>query len=162
MVRNRIKVFRVVLCAAAVLLSSCSMLSFGGSEATPELKLAVLGVTNDYLRSIAQGNSQHYQETVLWIDYIANKHNAVSKAECLKRVADLKGRYPIENHPLLDLVPLEVSVRGNNAVVRLRKRTQPEAPEIIVKLIWDGSGWVISDDSLFGEKGLLMTGNSSL
>jgi len=80
--------------------------------------------------------------------------SGISREEFNKQLEALKNRWSVDENPLLDLEVLEVEARGDRARVTLRKRSKSDYPVIWVKLLWSGSGWIISEDSIFGRNKL--------
>lgn len=141
-----------VLLLAGLALFGCS--TFKRSSSTPEMKIAVLRVSDDYLRSIATGNVHQVEGLIEWTDYILQKKGRITKAEVRSQVEGLVKRWTPQDHPLLGLNAEEVDVDDDHATIVLRKANQPEAPEIHIDLVWAGGGWLVYDDSIFGPDGL--------
>jgi len=91
---------------------------------------------------------------VLWLDYLQNTGLPAKEAMFTKmhRAAE---RYTEKNHPLMQLDILEVDVDGNDAELALRKKGNREAPVIEIELTWVGSGWLIVNDNIFPDGGVL-------
>jgi hypothetical protein len=147
--RNRLIAFLLILA-----LTGCATLT-GKRTPLPEVQTALLGVTNDYLRSIAMGNTKQLEAMVYWFGYVEAKKARVSKAQYMQTVSALRDRWEPADHPLVGLAPVRVSSDDDDAEVVVRKANNPNAAEIRVVLVWSGNGWLVTNDNLIGEDGLL-------
>ena len=136
----------------ALLFTGCSWL-FQGSG-TPEAKQAVLRSANDFLTAVATGRTTSLQELVAWNEYRERKDDKKAH-EIVEREANaLRAAFPLKSHPLMDLTPVDIAVRGDFAVVMLRKRADEGAPRIEVRFAWADGGWLVIDDNIFGPRGI--------
>lgn len=138
-------------------LSGCSFNLFGTKPSYEESR-AVLSVTNNYLRAIAMSDSTRAESYVLWEEFSAARYGR-SRELMRDQLQEAKGRWTIENHPLLELTVVNLEIDSDDAVVVLQKEKDNEAvgPELFVRLRWVFSGWLIVDDSVIGTGGLLQT-----
>lgn len=145
-----LKAFFVGMCFFA--LASCS--SIFAKEGTPESKRAVLLVANEYLTAVLVGKTQKLSDVVAWGEYFEN-NEGLTKETIESEILLAKKRFPLAEHPISDLIPVSVDVRGDNAVVTLRKNNKPESPLIIINAYWAAGGWIVRDDNLFGAEGVI-------
>lgn len=140
-----------------VLLSSllgCTAIK--GTKVSNEQKVVVVRVAAEYLENIVQANTGALDVLVYWDRYLPEQV-PLTKKLYFNQVYALQKKATPENHPLVHLDLQEVSISGNDAVVEFQKFKDTKAPMIIIKLHWDGNAWLIEDDSLFGQRGLLST-----
>jgi len=121
------------------------------TQATPEEKLAVVRVCDEYFRNIALGHYSQAEGMIAWAEYEPLKEG-VTRAMFTERIVANKSRWTIEQHPLLGVDILDVKVRGDYATVLLEKKALQRNYEI--KLVWAGRGWLILADNLFTENGV--------
>lgn len=140
-------------------LNGCSL--FGRSEGTPEAKYAVLVVVNQYLTAIASGRSSAIRDAVAWSDYRRKNGEQLTSANVEQIVEALKGKFNRENHPLVDLDVKDLELDDNLAKVSLQKRNDSDAQLVKLELVWTGGGWVIVDDNIFEDGGVLQTSLSA-
>ena len=130
-------------------LSSCSLND--SSSDNPEVREVLIGVSNHYLINVINGNFTELNSVILWEDYVANKGGTFSKNEYLKQLSLLDGHYTIDNHPLLNLEPKKIKISGNYADLSFKNKN---SDQIELYYTWAESGWLLSNDNLFGEDGL--------
>ena len=128
----------------------CSI--FGYSKPTPELRTAVVRVTNDYLTAIGRGNESAADGIILWITYLENK--GFTKDDFRKQFLSLAKKYSTGNTPLRSLQVVDVQFDGEVAVVELKKTSDPSLGTVEVSLEWVGAGWLVVNDSIFGPNEL--------
>ena len=146
----------------SLLLSGCSYLGWGGSN--PEVKATVTNVADTYLRYVAAGDERNLAALVYWDSLLGRGiTGGISREEFSQQLAALRKRWSVQDNPLLGLELRSVSVDEDDAEVELRKQGRPDYPVIWIKLMWSGSGWVVTKDSIFGKDNLaatvLKTGN---
>jgi len=135
------------------------LLSVGCSESvfnstSPELKEVLIGVTNRYLTLVANGDEQNAAQMIYWPDF--SESGKFSAAEFHSQFQSIRNRWALQDNPLMGLVVVDAVSHGNDGKVTLRKdpklaaKSKIEAPEIWVKLLWAGRGWIVKEDSLFG------------
>lgn len=142
-------IFRIFLVLLASISSGCSM--FVSDEATPEVKMAVLRVCDEYLRNLAGGMSEQAEAMIAWSDYKPVR-DGLSRAEFSQIVKSKKGIWNKEENPLLGLDILETEIVGDSASVELIKKSTSQ--RIKIKLSWIGRGWVVVSDNIMSEDGV--------
>ena len=120
-------------------------------QPSPELRATVVSVAANYLRQISVGNLKNLNTLVLWADYLPNAKPDLTKQGYISAIQQLQHRWRVQDHPLLGLDIVSVEIEGEDAEVTLQKAKVADAEQIIVKLAWNGSGWLVVDDSLFGK-----------
>ena len=140
-----------LLAGALLVLSGCS--SMMPDSGTPESRATVLNVVVNYLGQIVLGNEKQLNSFLLWPEYLEAK-GQITKEQFLSQFEQAKRTWSRERHPLLGLDVKEVDVDGNEAQVVLQ-RPSSDDPEIKVELLWTGAGWMVVNDSIFGENNLL-------
>lgn len=141
------------LVSAPLTLGGCSMLH-SRSSVTPEMKITVVKVANEYISLIAHGNFSRASEKVLWVDYLTAKGGKTSKDQIRQQIEGLRA-IPYERHPLKDLDILDLSVESDKAEIALKKQNDPASKEFVIKLIWAGRAWLVVGDTLLGPDGAL-------
>lgn len=136
------------------LVVGCSTIK--SSKVSNEQKVVVVRVAAEYLENIVQANTGALDVLVYWDRYLPEQV-PLTKKLYFDQVYALQQKATPENHPLVALDLSEVSISGNDAVVEFQKFKNAKAPTITIKLHWDGNAWLIEDDSLFGQRGLLST-----
>lgn len=127
--------------------TGCSSLVY---RATPEAKRTVVLVCNDYLTNVVRGDLNKLNQMVAWPEYLEEGGGRFTKRDFAQQVRSLKKRWSNDAHPLLGLQVTDISVGEFRAEVDLVKNGDPQKERIKVKLLWDGSAWVIVGDNLFG------------
>jgi hypothetical protein len=148
----------MLVLVSGLCLSGCSDSLFHGTP--PQVQATLIKVANSYLTHVAAGDEATVAELVYWPDLLGSGTARITKAEfdrqfhaCLKHWS---GKRTAAEHPLVGLRVLEASADGNFAKVRLSKdpkyasATPSDLPEITVEFIWEGTGWIVRKDSLFG------------
>jgi hypothetical protein len=131
--------------------ASCSLLT--PYKPTPEVKIAVIRVADEYLRSIVQGKTAHLSDMILWGEYAPKKK--LTRDAVTAEMESIKGKYPLDQHPLLGLELRNLDIGEDIAELTLKKASMPEMPEITIELVWVGNGWLITNDNLFGQDGII-------
>lgn len=124
--------------------------SLATPETSPETKVAILKVTGDYLNAVCRADIEAINSSILWADYLENREKQYSKKFYQRDLENLRNKFSTQNHPLINLDIKDLKIEKNTATITLQKFNQPTSPEIRISLLWDGNGWLISDDSLFG------------
>ena len=132
---------------------SCSMLR--KTAPSPEEKMAVLHVVDQYLRYVVAGDKDKVASMIIWAEYLTETTKAFNQDSFFKQLSIIKGRWPREENPMLGLDVVNLEIGGDLAKVRLRKLANPQSPEIWVQVVWVGRGWMVRDDSLFGQGNLI-------
>jgi len=96
------------------------------------------------------------ESTVIMKDFLANQE--ITKDEYDFRIVRLSRRWPINENPLIQLAVKSIDVSGDNAKAILQ-REGAGFPELVFKLVWTGSSWVIVDDNIFGKDELYEKGS---
>jgi hypothetical protein len=121
---------------------------------TPEMKITVVKVSNEYISLIAHGNFSRASEKILWVDYLTAKGGKTSKDQIRQQIESLRA-IPYERHPLKDLDILDLSVESDQAEIVLKKQNDPASKEFVIKLSWAGRAWLVVGDTLLGPDGAL-------
>jgi hypothetical protein len=122
-------------------------------EATEGAKSRVAQVSMEYLRLCFLGNMEHINSYVLLSQYLKNRD--ITLDEYTAQINQLPRRWSIEEHPVLQLILLEVDVKDNKgSVFYQRGGTESSFPRIRIDLEWSGNSWVIVNDTIFGNNGL--------
>ncbi len=140
-----------ILLPLLLLLTSCSTLF--PERGTPESKMAVLRMTNDYLTSVLTAKIQKLGDFVLWGSYLEDRK--ITKEEVLSEIEQAKKLFPLAEHPLSNLQPTAIEIRNDDAEVKLKKGGVATAPEISIRLLWGAGGWIVVGDNLFGKDGVV-------
>ena len=48
-----------------------------------------------------------------------------------------------------------MALNKDDATVKFKKLNKENSPIIVIKLRWNGQGWLIIDDNLFGKGGII-------
>lgn len=140
---------RFVLLTVVVTFVSCAKLLGGPPD--PELKRVLVLVSSSYLGAVVLGDVRAIHSFTIWADLV----EPMGEDKYLARVAAIQNRWDDDEHPIKGLDLEDVAVRGNTATVRFKKVEGTSHGTIVVKLIWNGSGWAVVDDSLFGDGELI-------
>lgn len=136
--------------------SSCASINLGEKkrEPTPELKMAVIGVADQYLGAITADHYDHLRGMVLWVDYSA-ANSMITKVDYEREIRILNETFKpaSDEHPLKQLEVTDINVNENDATVKLKKIGFEQ--EFDINLRWIGEGWLVVDDSIFGATGYL-------
>lgn len=133
-------------------LLACSSSVF--HHTSPEVKQVLIGVTNRYLTVVANGDEHSATQMIYWPDF--SESGKFTTAEYHRQFESMRNRWNASTHPLASLVVVDAVSDGNSAKVTLQKdpklsaKSKGDSPDIWVKLIWAGRGWIVSEDSLFG------------
>lgn len=129
--------------------TSCSWSS--RYEPSPAEVQAILEVYKEYVRNIVVGNSPHVESMISWALY--DRGGKRTPEILQKQIASIKGRFPLQEHPLLLRAVKDLKVDESAAFLQLEKEGSEEL--VIINFVWEGSGWYISDDNLFGENAVV-------
>lgn len=151
MAQTKFRIRTIFISAVFLALSGCSLLH--GYQASSEVKLAVVNVTNEYIRLTVMGRESRVEEMVLWFTYVQNRQ--ISREQFRAENAKIRDRWAPDDHPLLGLTLVDLKISEDHAVVRLKKASLPDLPEITVTLEWNGAGWLVIDDSIHGKNGAI-------
>ena len=123
----------------------------------------IVSLTDDYLTAVVLNDERKLNSLVFWPALLENEglNGSRYQEDLLKQLQGIKGRWTVENNPLLGLEVINVVVSGDNAQISLRKAGRPGFPKVWVKWQWMGRGWLVVEDSLFGKDGLLATTSDS-
>lgn len=141
----------------SLFLSSCLGLK-GRGKVTPELKIALIRVSGEYLDKLNNSTFDNIHGMIIWDDYLdPGKNKRMDKEIFIKQVAASRLFWKDKpgQHPLVNLDLEDIRLKNDDATVKLRKFKQKNAPTIEIKLRWNGQGWLVIDDNIFG-KGRLM------
>ncbi len=145
---SRLRVY--LLCLVALLtLSACSL---GSSDVTPETRMAVLRISDEYLRNLAKGQSGQAESMIGWPDYGPAVDDEITRDSFAEIVKSKKDRWSKEEHPLLGLDVKKVEIDDDEAEVLLVKKTTNQKIEI--ELRWVGRGWLIVNDNILSKNGI--------
>lgn len=138
--------FPLVLC-------NCSL--FTSSPPSDLTRAAVIRVAGEYVANVVRRSEDQLEAMVLWADY-AHNNGGLSKETYLEQLAAMPELPLDKNHPLINLDVHEIDIDANDAEVTFRKvGVDSGAEDIVVTLLWAGQGWLITDDTLFGDDGLV-------
>lgn len=126
--------------------------AFSNDEITPESKMAVLRVCDEYLRDLATGRSNQAETMIAWSDYKPATDDGLTRAEFTEIVKSKKDIWSKEENPLLGLDVLDTDIGGDTATVELVKKSTGTTIEL--KLNWIGRGWVIVGDNILSKGGV--------
>lgn len=149
---NKIRPFLVTSFALVFCLFTTGCSIFSSDEITPETKMAVLRVCDEYLRSLASGLSNQAETMIAWSDYKPSVDDGLTRAEFTEIVKSKKGIWSKEENPLLGLDVVDAEIGGDTATVELVKKSTKKKIEL--KLNWIGRGWVIVGDNILSEDGV--------
>ena len=150
----------LLLVGYASLLAGCADGIFGSTK-TPESESTLKRIANNYLTNIIVGNEKQFADMVNWRNLLSADGGQLTAVEfqlqwdgCQRQFGPLKNS-PKE-HPLQGLEVTDISVHGNDAKIELRKNAEYVSPgakseKIWIKFLWEGTGWVVQEDSLFGK-----------
>ncbi len=151
-VRIPVLAFRAVsLTLLMVFFAGCSLV--GSPKPTPEMKGAVFNVAKQYLEFIVRNDFNSVQQMISWPDF---HERGVDQQRVYKELTATKGKWSGNDHPLVGLKVLNLDVKGDRAEIKLQKAEQKDAPQIGIVMIWNGRGWLIVGDTIFGPQGLYM------
>lgn len=131
---------------ATLLLFGCSFV--GGSSLNPEVQLTLINLSNRYLMAVSNGDVRQAGSYILWPEYLRHRRGIQSKDIIMEAIVRTPSVIPADaSSKLRSLRVKSVRGRDNTARVILEKEG---VDEIEIEYVWNGSGWMISDDSLFG------------
>ncbi len=142
----------LALLSSLPMVSACSRPLF--QTTTPEVQQLLIGVTGRYLELLAAGDEKLVSEMIFWPDFLDGAN--FTRADFHKQFEAVRGKWALQNHPLLGLKVLSATSHGNYGEVELQKDPrklepgQDPGPKITVELLWSGRGWIVRRDSLFG------------
>lgn len=122
----------------------------GTAIENPQLARTLVGLSDAYLEAIAKGNANRIGNLVMWPEYLSERGDEYTQKDYLQEMKKLNETFTPSFHPLLELTLLEVYTNENEAKVRLARKDWPVENEFWIEFTWVDSGWLISDDSLFG------------
>lgn len=140
------RVLPLLLC---ILFAGCSIIN--QPKPTPEMKGAVFNVAKQYLEFIVRNDFNSVQQMISWPDF---RERGIDQQRVYKELTATKGKWSGNDHPLVGLKVVSLDVKGDRAEILLRKADENDSPEIGVVMIWNGRGWLIVGDTIFGPKGL--------
>lgn len=148
-----ISVSCLLLCL--IMLSSCS--STKSSIASEGAKSAVVQVSVEYLRQCILADFKMLNSYMLMGEYLRNKKMGLE--EYKENLQKLARRWPVQEHPIVDLHLIKTDIDGNKASVHFqREGSKSKYPEVVVHLEWTGNSWMITDDNIFGKNGVYNLG----
>lgn len=143
---------RALLLVSALCLCVITACSIGAAKPRPHLAATVASVAANYLGHVATGQTRHLNTLVMWNAYLTESKPGLTQKQYLEELRSISSRWDPQEHPLLGLNITEIETEDDEAEIRFQK-PGGEADEIRVNLRWSGSGWMVVDDSLFGEGG---------
>jgi len=146
-----------VTCAVIFLLlfSSCS--STKSSTASEGAKSAVVQVSVEYLKQCILADFKMLNSYMLMGEYLRNKQ--IGLEEYKESLQKLARRWPVQDHPIVDLHLIKADLDDNKASVYFqREGSKSKFPQVVVHLEWTGNSWMITDDSIFGKNGIYNLG----
>lgn len=123
---------------------------------SPELKIALIRVTGEYLDKINNARFDEIQGMIVWGDYLS-EGKRMSKEVFVAQVAKsrITWKDSPDSHPLVNLDLESIRLSGSDAIVQLKKYQVSNSPIIEIKLRWNGQGWLVFDDNIFGYDRLM-------
>jgi hypothetical protein len=123
------------------------------SEPSEGAKSTVAQVSVEYLRLCILANMKMIPSYVLLSEYIASKK--MTMEEYTDEVKRLARRWPIDQHPVIQLHLLETKLQNDKATVTFqRDGSKSNFPKVMIHLEWTGNNWIVVNDSIFGQGGL--------
>lgn len=116
------------------------------------LQETLVNISADYFNAIIRGDYPLAKSKINQADFVFNERFTVEDMQTQLRTLD--GRWTKEEHPLVNLIVLDVDQDGDYATLKFRRGDNKSAPTIEVRLLWTGTGWLINKDNLFGSDGL--------
>ena len=113
-------------------------------------KAVVLNITADFLNYVVAGSALRLNNVVNWSDYLDINKPGLTQEDFLSQLQIASTHWKANESPLLDLDLLEITIEDDIAELTLQRIGKPDFPKIWVKLYWNGAGWKVIDDSLFG------------
>lgn len=135
--------------------SACGSLM--GPGLSEDAKGTIQRVTQTFIGTVATGNEIKLADQVSWEDYLGTGDERISHQEFSNQLRAFREKFPLDNphNPLLHLRVVKVTGSGSRGKIYLQKSDNESAPEIWVKLVWTGTGWVVIEDNLFGKNKLV-------
>ncbi len=126
-------------------------------EPAPEMRATLVGVSAAYIRAILKDDKTALKQLLAIDDYLGEDGNNISNNTFATRASVLRTHWTPEENPLVNLDIIDVSTYDNHAEVVFRRNDRENSPEVAINLYWTGNGWVIIDDSIFGDNELINT-----
>ena len=137
---------------ATLFISSCALIP---REATPELRATTLRLAADYIEKIVRGDTKEAASLILWEEYMSNKGSSFTTDTFREQIRNIKDRFSPAEHPLLGLDLRRINGSEDRVTVVLFKPSKPNQDDIRINLFWASSGWLITNDTIFGPGGLI-------
>lgn len=157
---NIIYMRSIIIICNLLLLNACYF--FGTKyQATTAEKLTIVRVTDEYLRSIISGKVDYASSMINWGMYksqTGTKNLRDHKIFESQARMFAKRKWSVKSHPLTLLTVSDLQVDKDFASITLVKKAalnNPEALHIKLKLAWEGRGWTVIDDNIFGSQGII-------
>ena len=145
----------ITLISLIIFLTSCSVLQ--PYTPTDDVKRTVVGITVEYLGGIIRNDLQIINEYVAKERFFSKEGANITSLDFSKRLLAMsqKCRELAQTCPLSNLELLDTNITETVAEVTLQQNNNSKAPKIKIILQWSGTGWMIINDSLFPNKGLI-------
>ena len=148
MKKNSLILFISVL--SLFLATSCSK-SISVDDNAP-LRAALVRISANYFNAIIRGDKRSLDTRINPTKYFSD--NSFSSKDFYNQVSSLDGRWNKDDHPLVNLDVLDIDKSEGSAELKFRRIDNPDAPVIYLSLSWEGAGWLVSKDNLFGPGGI--------
>jgi hypothetical protein len=144
------KLARAFLVLLLINLSACGFWKTEGPPSVNEKQIVIL-VCADYLKIVVSNKHHERLNSLMALTTYMENQPGLNKSTFLKQIESLQNRWPMDEHPLLNLDLKEIIVEDDLAKVTLRRKDGLESdPDVEIELFWSGTAWQIIDDSLFG------------
>lgn len=140
-----------MLLVSCLLFTGCTLIN--QPKPTPEMKGAVFNVAKQYLEFIVRNDFNSVQQMISWPDF---HERGIEQQRVYKELTATKGKWAGNDHPLVGLKVVSLDVKGDRAEILLQKAEQEDTPKIGIVMIWNGRGWLIVGDTIFGPQGIYM------
>jgi hypothetical protein len=148
----------ILLASLLLLFCSCSKINFFYEKPTDTIRFALLRITNQYFQNIDSGNLIKTTNMILAEQYFSTKGNNFTGNDFQKQFDYIQKRWTLSEHPFLgsmDFVDAGILTNEAYVIVRKKENNGQTYPKIRVDFVWVGTGWLISNDSIFGPKGIV-------
>lgn len=144
---------------AGVVLCACLLSGCGSRILSPEppavVKVVVLRAAVQYVACTVRGDYRCLRPLVAWNDYLKHQSIKGGMNAYQQRLQRVKNRWSAEENPLMNLDVKKIDIDENDATVVFGRAEGERFPEFSIQLYWTGGGWLIYDDSLFGDDELI-------
>jgi len=131
--------------------SACSIQSW--KEPSPEVKVTLVKVSAAFLTGVLQNDRGVISGFASLNDIY--KHNRITEQTFFTRVKALQNTFSDASHPLVGLKVVEIKQFDSDARIILQKADGSSTDKIELGLFWANSGWLVTDESLTKDGGLI-------